>query len=91
MIERLTTLVAQGGIFVLLLLGAILVVVAAIFWGVLAGTIAGLAGLDPSLDFMIGLVGGVLGIFPTVKAAMWVRGRFIGPPEKSVEELTEVF
>jgi hypothetical protein len=86
MMRRLAAFVAQGG----LLFGAILVVVAAIFWGILAGT-AALIGLDPGWDFLIALVGGFLGIFPTVKAALWIRARLGRPREKPIEELAEVF
>jgi hypothetical protein len=75
----------------LLLLGAILVVVAAICWGLLAGMIGALIGLDPVADFLVALVSGILGTFPTVKAALWVRGRFGRPRETPLEELTEVF
>jgi len=88
---RMRTLSAQFGLLVLLLIGAVVVVGAAICWGVLAGFLAMLVGLGPGAAFMIGLVGGILGLFPTVKAALWVRGRLGRPPEKSVEELTEVF
>ena len=75
----------------LLLSGAILVVVAAIFWGLLAGTAGILIGLDPGLDLLVALVGGILGIFPTVKLALWTRARLGRPPEKPLDELTEVF
>jgi len=91
MINRLTALAAQSGLLLLLLLGAVVVVAAAIFWGLLAGLVAGLIGLPPEWDFLIALVGGFLGIFPTVKAALWLRNRVGRPPEKPVEELTEVF
>ena len=91
MIRRLGALIAQGGLLVLLLFGAILVVVAAIFWGLLAGTAGALIGLDPGLDFLVALVGGILGIFPTVKLALWIRARLGRPREKPLEELTEVF
>lgn len=89
--RRLAAFVAQGGLLFLLLFGAILVVVAAIFWGILAGTAAALIGLDPGWDFLIALVGGFLGIFPTVKAALWIRARLGRPREKPIEELAEVF
>ena len=88
---RLRALSAQAGLFVLLLGGAILVVGAAIFWGLVTGLIVVLIGLNPEWVPLIALVGGILGIFPTVKAALWLRARLGRSPEKSVEELTEVF
>jgi hypothetical protein len=87
---RLRALVAQLGLFVLLLGGAILVVGAAILWGLLAGTIAVLVGLQDEA-ILFALVGGILGVFPTVKATLWVRMRLGRPPEKPLDDLTEVF
>ena len=91
LVARLRALTIQCGLLVLLLLGAILVVGAAICSGLLAGAIGAIIGLYPMTDFMVALVAGILGIFPMVKVALWVRGRIGRPPEKSLEELTEVF
>jgi hypothetical protein len=90
MIARLGAVLVWGGTLVLVFMGAVLVVAISIVWGLLVGWLALLLGLQEGA-ILLGLTGAILGVFPTVKCALWLRGRVIGRRERTIEELTEVF